>query len=98
MERAYYVVESGAIRDDIVAYDAKMIEQRKAQADILKELSKDIKCRTDRWLVRRETCVGILFEGKPPMDICGWKEIDKGAWWPKKNTPAGKKIAAKFNG
>lgn len=98
MERAYYIVESGEIRDAIIAQDAKMVSQRQAQADIVKELSKEIGCRTDKWLVNREVCVGILFENKPPMDICGWKRLDQGAWWPKKNTPNGKRIAARFNG
>lgn len=97
MERAYYIVGDGTIKEAALAVKAKMDAQKLELFDLLRKTAIETGCNPATCLSNMGTCVGLVFDrGEPPESVCQWKKVDKGAWWPKLTTPRGKEIAKRF--
>lgn len=87
--RRYFKVTTGPLIDELKKVWAVNESARKEYTQILE----DIGAKTSQWYGRDNRVTGIIFESEP--DITLFKKLDCG-WWPKKNTKAGKALAARF--
>ena len=98
MERAYYVVGQGAVRDALVAKEAEVAGQRKEIFKALRQAALATGCNPEVCMVERNACVGLVFDrGKPPSRLCRWRKVGRDTYWPVASTKAGKMVAAVFS-
>jgi hypothetical protein len=97
MERAYYIVKPGVIRDQLLFREASIERQRREIFKALKQVALATGCNPATCLIERNVCIGLVFDrGLPPAYLCKWKKVGQDTYWPRAGTKAGKTIADVF--
>jgi len=95
MEKAYYIAESGSIRDAAIKIQDQIELRKEKFKPVLKELAKEFGCDPSQYYFdsRSNITMALLFPDKKP-DLSAWKKVDglsKG-YMPKRNSKWGKDL------
>jgi len=100
MERAYYLVEGGKIREDAIAIQNEIEKQRQQNFKRIQKLAEEFGCSEEKFYTDKNNQItALIFEGGHP-DLATWKRNPNASygWIPKRNTKVGKELYKRIVG
>lgn len=91
MQRNYYIVNDGEIKNELIKQQEKIKENRSKIVQIVDELAKKYGCsHKEFYLNSQNSLAGVIFDTNTKPDLTLWKKNKRGGWIPKRKTIEGK--------